>query len=538
MLVYRESAEEFFGTDLQRSLVGALRVAAEWPRQGAAITALVRAGELECALADLGSAEAEALARITDAAAEALVSGDRQRILPAIDVAEKLRLPQRIIVRPQEGFAYYAVHPLQYAAMVREFLGSNPQCRRAAVIGIRSIGAPLSAVVTAALRSEGVEAHRITVRPCGHPFDRELQLSREQAQWIAGQHASDFLIVDEGPGRSGSSFLSVAEALEREDVNAGRITLLCSYQPDVDSLVAQDAPARWRRFRAMWPAAGSRPLPNDAGDDLSGGAWRSSFYEHESQWPASWPACERLKYLSADGESLLKFEGYGRYGAAILGRSRILAERGFAPAAELDDAGFVRYRRIDGVPANGELNAEVIARLADYCAFRARAFTINHCDPSAINAMARYNLEQICGAEAAELPVVKPVLADGRMSPHEWVQTQEGLLLKTDGASHGDDHFYPGPTDIAWDLAGAIIEWQMPAAASQEFLARYRQSSGDDAGQRIAGYLAAYLAFRIAYVEMAMTNCEERERARLLRAAVRYRRQLTGVLANRASRAA
>src|SRR5436853_406434 len=53
------------------------------------------------------------------------------------------------------------------------------------------------------------------------------------------------------------------------------------------------------------------------------------------------------------------------------------------------------------------------------------------------------------------------IVVDGRMNPHEWLGTADGRLLKTDGATHGDDHFFPGPTDIAWDIAGAAVEWNL-----------------------------------------------------------------------------
>ena len=101
------------------------------------------------------------------------------------------------------------------------------------------------------------------------------------------------------------------------------------------------------------------------------------------------------------------------------------------------------------------------------------------------------------------------------MQPHEWLLSKDGKLLKTDSGSHGDDHFFPGPTDIAWDLAGAIVEWQMNDQQTTEFLDRYRRASGDDASARIDGFIKAYTVFRLAYCLMAanaMNGSDEQPR--------------------------
>ena len=87
------------------------------------------------------------------------------------------------------------------------------------------------------------------------------------------------------------------------------------------------------------------------------------------------------------------------------------------------------------------------------------------------------------------------MIADGRMQPHEWLLSADGHMLKTDSGSHGDDHFFPGPTDIAWDLAGAMVEWEMTAEQSAILLDLYRQKSGDDAGSRIQHFVIAYWPF-------------------------------------------
>jgi hypothetical protein len=69
--------------------------------------------------------------------------------------------------------------------------------------------------------------------------------------------------------------------------------------------------------------------------------------------------------------------------------------------------------------------------------------------------------------------------------------------------AHGDDHFFPGPCDIAWDLASTIVEWNLPGPEQEYLLEQYGRASGDDARRRLPGYLKAYVAFRFGWCKMA-----------------------------------
>jgi hypothetical protein len=150
-----------------------------------------------------------------------------------------------------------------------------------------------------------------------------------------------------------------------------------------------------------------------------------------------------------------------------------------------------------------ELSSDVVARIADYCTFRLRAFAVELVDVSPLQQMAEHNLRELGLDLAVHLRLERPVVADGHMQPHEWLLSTEGEMLKSDSGAHGDDHFFPGPTDIAWDLAGAIVEWQMNDGQMSEFLNRYCHASGDDASGRIDAYVKAYAVFRTAYCLMA-----------------------------------
>jgi hypothetical protein len=143
--------------------------------------------------------------------------------------------------------------------------------------------------------------------------------------------------------------------------------------------------------------------------------------------------------------------------------------------------------------------------------------------------MLALNLRVEFGFEASDLqlPMERLVVADSRMMPHEWIASA-GRIIKTDGASHGDDHLFPGPTDIAWDLAVVIAEWDLGRSRQDFFLREYRRRSGDDAAARVPAYLLAYSVFRMACCRMgAAAMAEWDESYRLER---EYRRQRARVL--------
>jgi len=217
------------------------------------IDALVRAGELECALSDAGSPEAERLGRLTDQFAKLLLAACCSRP----DAQEMLNLlpreaPDELQFLPGESYAQQKAHPLEFADLAA---GVDIGSGYAAVIGVRSIGTTLSAVALAALQKRGVHAERITVRPAGHPYACRTGFSPAQVRWIAQQRAqvADFMIVGEGPGAGGSSLLSVGEALLGAGVPRARIQFLCSQQPDALWLGVEHAAQRWSGFRSSTP---------------------------------------------------------------------------------------------------------------------------------------------------------------------------------------------------------------------------------------------------------------------------------------------
>ncbi|WP_245498692.1 hypothetical protein [Mesorhizobium sp. M2A.F.Ca.ET.029.05.1.1] len=104
-----------------------------------------------------------------------------------------------ITTGPAEGYALYALYPETYLlGALQSGLDANT-----CVIGIRSIGLGLAAMVAAALHAPPP----ISVRPIGHPFCRHISAAPELLGSWRDRPRAEFAIVDEGPGLSGSSFM-------------------------------------------------------------------------------------------------------------------------------------------------------------------------------------------------------------------------------------------------------------------------------------------------------------------------------------------
>jgi hypothetical protein len=530
--IFRGGRRELSGRAMLRDLIQRLA------SQNSLLDSLIEAGELEAALADLNVPGAPAAATLTDALALGLCAEDQIDQAKLEQLAGTIDVPETISISPPEGFTYYALHPSDYARVVDRIASRSGIF---AVIGVRSIGTTLSAVTTAALNAKGHRAKRITVRPTGHPYARSVQFSAEQERWIVEQlsRSADFLVVDEGPGRSGSTFLSVAEGLVRSGVPQERITAIGSREFDPESLCADDAARRWHcvRFVSTAPSGSSRfqNFPY-----LGGGDWRIHFLKSEEDWPESWTQMERLKFLSPDRRQFFKFEGMGPLGSEVRERAFSLAERGFSPAVADAGDGFLCYQTVEGRNLRKQdVSPSVLERIARYCSFRVSNFSYSPPFNSELENMLEFNVQQEFGRELRLDPVqlgsTNPILVDGRMQPFEWIAWPQGELLKTDAISHGDNHFFPGPCDIAWDLAGAIIEWDLSSDATEFLLRRFKQLSGVDVTQKLDAYLLAYCVFRLGFCKMAAsTVLGSREESRL-EIAYRWYRSKAGKLLDAAT---
>jgi hypothetical protein len=236
---------------------------------------------------------------------------------------------------------------------------------------------------------------------------------------------------------------------------------------------------------------------------------------------------ERLKFLSRDRKLLFKFEGLGGYGEHVRSREEMLAATSFGAGYCGQEKGFGIH-----VVANGpycrptDVAPALLRHVARYCAWRMSAFPAPVSDDSLrqLEQMASINCErELSITPAVQLEIEHPVICDGRMPPHKWTTVGDNHWLKLDGSTHGDDHFFPGPTDIAWDLAGVCLEWDLSTSAREFFLREYSRLSGDSPEARLPDYELAYAAFRLGWSRMAAASvADSAEERRLLREAERY----------------
>ena len=465
--------------------------------------ALIRYGEVEAAIADSlcpARDEPHPLLEQLRAIAIRVAAGELEAL------AQLPPLPAELTISVPEGYAYYGVYPEDYGkAAIRFFREVQPA--RAVVIGIRSIGTSLSAVVAAVMKQLGCPVRSFTIRPHGHPFDRHVSVGD-----FGYESDAHFLIVDEGPGLSGTSFASIAQFLCSKGVPENRIIFFPSWDTDGEAFLSDNARRRWRRHRKY--TEGRNPFPDAL--DLSAGQWR----QFSGSSPPVQPQHERRKYFR-DG-ALYKFEGLGDYGESKLERASLLSEAGFTPAPISSDDGYFATEWITGkTPAAGK--PEIAGWISRYLDFLAAYFPSDRPVPWEENLeMILVNVREGLGPEwlpclssleelRSELCARSTVKIDGRLIPYEFVETKQGYV-KTDTLDHHDDHFFPGCQDIAWDVAGAAIEFGLPQVETK-------------VSRKCLGYYKiAYLSYRLGYCLMASASGYDQSGFQAL--SERYRSQL------------
>lgn len=408
-----------------------------------------------------------------------IVYADREEPVPTLEgVSEPL---ERLIKQGQreaafadgtklakipEGYAYYALYPEQYKLAAENFAA---ECRpdRCVVIGIRSIGTSLSHVVADALPCP---VRRLTVRPVGHPFDRKASLPD-----LRSNRRDWFLVVDEGPGLSGSSFASVADALRTAGVPDERIVFFPSHEPDPEGFICERARQAWPRHRKfVVPFEKLNVVPAGA-IDFSGGKWRSG-----QNYPDVVPHLERRKYLH-EGQ-LWKFEGLAHLGRRRLHRAQRLLP--FIPEPIRFENGFLLSKWVEGEPAR-EASTELMGTVRRYLTHLEHEFgTDRPVRYAELREMIHVNTGIETPERSAEIEDLRVIEGDGRMFLHDWICTAQGYL-KTDALHHHDDHLFPGCQPIDWDLAGAEIEMNIKLERRPNPF-----------------FTLAYLAFRIGFTTM------------------------------------
>lgn len=603
MLVYGDPSYEATLADLLRALRGALDAARAAPPGTVAATdqlrgLLILAGQVEQAaedgLADDPGGVLPALRAATEQAATAFdacldggAAGDRaalvaaalERAAGALDDC-RVAAHTLLTVKLPEGFACYALYPEQYRAAARRWLVDHAAAkpRRAVVVGLRSIGCALSALVAATLAAGGWEVRRLTVRPTGHPYAREVALAP-----AACAGATFGLVVDEGPGYSGSSMAAAAQALVYAGLPAERISFFPGHAGEPGAAASAAVRAWWRRITRYVTPPGElrvagRSLPAALADatlqltgqrgavlaveDLGGGSWRQLVYPSHERWPAVGAAFERPKYrctLENGQRFLWKFGGLawvpGEARGALLSGAAAEATRldgrsraGWSPSPFAVAHGFMATPWLDGAPLTGaDADAATIVHLGRYLASSAGPPIDGREQAAALERLRmilQVNARELLGNAAADLalrlgeavgaantPI--PASGDGRLAPHEWLRTPNGGLWKLDAGGHAWDHTPVGRQAQPWDVAGALVEWGLAEPAAAALLAAFRQAGGVTPSRAaLAFYRAAYAAYRAGQCRWcADAAADAAERGRLAAAAQRYTAALARLLA-------
>ncbi|MHB8283265.1 MAG: hypothetical protein ACYDD1_01170 [Caulobacteraceae bacterium] len=459
-------------------------------------------------------------------------------------------LPDAVRCKTPEGYAYYAVYPEAYAEAAAGIGDVG------AVIGLRSIGVTLAAAVAASLDAPPP----VTLRPVGHPFQRELRMSPALEARLA-EVIGAVVVVDEGPGLSGSSFGAVGDWFEDRGVPAGRLVFLPSHRGEPGAMASERHRRRWaavRRsvceFDALAVVTSSTPhrLERWVEDltgpalaplqDISGGGWRRRVAEADR--PPVYAGQERRKFLltSASGVWLLKFVGLGAAGRARFERAQRLGDAGFSPRPVGYRYGFMVEPWIAVAAPEPSLSRSIlIPALSRYLAFRATRFPADVHDGAgegALREMISVNVSEGLGASAADallsrLPSpgqpLQPVRTDGRLHRWEWLLTGDGRLLKTDAVDHDDAHDLIGCQDLAWDVAGAEVEFDLTAEETQALVDQLGDAGCTIRSDVLDLMRPAYAAFQLGLWTHAKAGANADDAPSIARLIDVYARRLKGL---------
>ncbi|MFC5068047.1 hypothetical protein [Flaviflagellibacter deserti] len=363
--------------------------------------------------------------------------------------------------------------------------------------------------------------------------------------------AEHFVVVDEGPGLSGSSFAAVGRLMRGRGVRADRITFMPGHGngPGVEAC---------EETRRIWAGTTVRPavqIPDSriadwiadllgesliGVEDLSAGHWRAKLFADPSQWPPIDPRTDRRKLLvrTATGAYFARFVGLGLSGERKLDRARRLEQAGFIPEVLGVVNGFLVQQWIEPAysrPSDPmELGQYLRARLSLPAPGLAGA-SIDVLREMALANTAESLGEQAAGRLGRKLKggeflrqEIEPVAIDGACQPWKWFRNEQGRIFKADALDHDGDHDLVGPQPIVWDLVGACIELGYDRGAMENLNEIVLPGNLRPRLELFLFMEACYLAFRVGATRMAARALagDLDERRRIESAEASYRKRL------------
>jgi hypothetical protein len=351
------------------------------------------------------------------------------------------------------------------------------------------------------------------------------------------------LIVDEGPGLSGSSMAAVVEALVRAGMPEGRITLLPAHSGLPGRFGSSTAARLWERLprvaagvlEPVWDGKRLSESLAEATSVLASGVpvWK---VEDPGREPFGRP---RQLVTLGDGSSWV-WKYYGTAAIDASGEPSVLKayeslSRG-SYSARPEDAwhGWLPFQWVSGssltsrdrfIILTGMLGRHIRERAAPPLGPAEHRQAVER-----LREMLRVNLaEGLDGGPADRLLAVSeeaspggsPTAGDYRMGPEHWIRTEHGIVLKV-GGGLAVDHTLVGRQPFLWDVAGASVEWELSPVEEQDVIAAIGLPVPSAA---LRFYRVAYAAFRMGQSVMAAASRED-EASRYEAEADRYRRFL------------
>ena len=92
---------------------------------------------------------------------------------------------------------------------------------------------------------------------------------------------------------------------------------------------------------------------------------------------------------------------------------------------------------------------------------------------------------------------------DNRLDRDKWLRLRNGRLLKTDALDHHRSHDLIGCQNAAWDVAGAVVEFDLSPAEAAQLI----EASGPALVRDLIDFfLIAYASFRVGQTTLASAN--------------------------------
>ncbi len=525
-------------------------------------------GQMEQAALDAG-ADGNPYAEATDAAAALLLDARdgiaaqnaRTRLVERLRQLATSPTTGPATFRVPEGFAWYALYPEAYAQTADAWAAEqqNRNAARLLVIGLRSIGTALGAVVAEALRRREKQVLRLSPRPSGHPFAREVSLGDAEFCCDAA------LIVDEGPGLSGSSMAAAAEALAQRGFPSDRIFFLPGHANGPGNAGGAQTARWWTPDRVRVTPVGETRFAGTSlharlaqaaqatlGEKIA--AIEKTTFQATDELPRGVMPAFAAPEIVCRGRSgdriVWRFGGFAAVDASLLSRAefgqarqRRMADMGMALTPVGRTEGWMGLRMPRAAIALGTRATAMVDRLALHIAAAAL--------PTGDTALAEGGAKRIASALAiwaeesgvslgttfADTAITEAPLhllaGDGRLAPHEWVEIPGGFVMKADATGGDCGHDWAGAQSILWDVAGAIVEWDLDRVQSQELTgAVTRHAEVDISNLGLAFYTAGYACLRLAMARHCAMHYPEGSpaQASLVRHADHYERKLRAAL--------